>query len=123
MKKTSSAVLAPVLLLVMVCLFSSCLKDNCRRTYKIFTPVYKKLTDLRAQVKSQPEAAVAHAGKLFTSGKWIFLNEQNKGVHVIDNSNPAHPVKTGFINIPGNFDLYAKGNILYADLVQRSAGH
>jgi hypothetical protein len=116
MKKTSSAVLAPALLLVLVCLFSSCLKDNCRRTYKLFTPVYKKLTDLRAQVKSQPAATVTHAGKLFTSGKWIFLNEQNKGVHVIDNSNPAHPVKTGFINIPGNIDLYAKGNILYADL-------
>ena len=103
-------------MLLLVCMLSSCLKDNCRRTYKIYTPVFTKLTALRASVKSQAPAAIGHAGKIFTRGKWLFLNEQNKGIHVIDNSNPAHPLKTGFINIPGNIDLYARGNILYADL-------
>ena len=116
MKNNLSALAAPSFLLLLVCLLSSCLKDNCRRTYKIYTPVLTKLTDLRASVKSQQPSTITHAGKMFTSGKWIFLNEQNKGIHVIDNSNPVHPVKAGFINIPGNIDLYANGNILYADL-------
>ena len=116
MKNNRSALAAPAFLLLLVCMLSSCLKDNCRHTYKIYTPVFTKLTSLRAMVKSQQPSAIDHAGKIFTRGKWIFLNEQNKGIHVIDNSNPTHPRKTGFINIPGNIDLYAKGNILYADL-------
>lgn len=107
---------ATAFLLLLVSTLSSCLKDNCRRTYKLYSPIIARLTDLRASVKSQQPAAVTYAGKMFTRGKWIFLNELNKGIHVIDNSNPAHPVKTGFINIPGNIDMYAKGNILYADM-------
>lgn len=100
----------------MVFLFSSCLKDDCRRTYKIFTPVYKSLTSLRAEVHSQSAAPVLNTGKLYIKGNWIFLNEVNKGIHVIDNSNPAQPVKISFINIPGNVDMSVKGNILYADM-------
>ena len=105
-----------VVLAAMLFVFSSCIKDDCRRTYKIFTPVYKTLTNLRAEVQNKPAASVANTGKLYIRGSWIFLNELNKGIHVIDNSNPSHPVKVSFINIPGNVDMYTKGNILYADL-------
>ena len=45
----------------------------------------------------------------------FFLNEPNKGVHIIDNSNPASPINKSFISIPGNYDIAVKGNILYAD--------
>ena len=49
-------------------------------------------------------------------GNYIFLNEVNKGVHIIDNSNPSHPSVKSFINIPGNVDIAVKGSTLYADL-------
>jgi len=49
-------------------------------------------------------------------GNYIFLNEVNKGVHIIDNRNPASPVIKAFINIPGNVDIAVKGSTLYADL-------
>ena len=49
-------------------------------------------------------------------GNYIFLNEVNKGVHIIDNSNPAKPSIKAFINIPGNVDIAVKGSTLYADL-------
>ncbi|GAC1602138.1 MAG: hypothetical protein NVS3B8_13730 [Chitinophagaceae bacterium] len=100
----------------MLLLLSSCLKDNCRHTYQFFTPVYKKLSEVRAAVQSNAAMPVSNTGKLYIKDIWIFLNEQGKGIHVIDNSNPAHPVKTAFINIPGNMDMSVKGNILYADL-------
>ena len=116
MKKNIIPVLPALLLISITFLFSSCLKDKCRRTYTLNIPVYTKLSTLRAQVKSTPAAPVVNAGKLFVRNNWIFLNEQNKGIHVIDNSNPSHPVKTAFINIPGNIDMYAKGDILYTDL-------
>lgn len=116
MKRTISAARPLACLLAVSLLFSSCFKDTCRHTYTLFTPVYTKLTALRAAVQSKTAMAVVNTGKLYINGNWIFLNEQNKGIHVIDNSNPAHPVNTAFINIPGNIDMAVKGNTLYADL-------
>jgi hypothetical protein len=52
----------------------------------------------------------------FHKGSTIFLSEINKGIHIIDNSDPAHPVQTAFLNIPGNEDIAIKDNILYADM-------
>ncbi len=49
-------------------------------------------------------------------GNYIYLNEIDKGVHIIDNTNPAAPVNKYFIAVPGNLDLAVKDNILYADL-------
>ena len=40
----------------------------------------------------------------------------DRGIHVIDNSNPAAPRNVAFIDMPGNLDLAVKGNFLYADL-------
>ena len=116
MKKNIPTLQALTFLMAMVLLFSSCFKDDCRRTYKVYTPVYKKLKDLRAEVQSRSTQPVTNTGKLYIKGDWIFLNEVKKGIHIIDNSDPTHPVKTSFINIPGNIDMHVKGNILYADL-------
>ncbi|HSN08681.1 MAG TPA: hypothetical protein VLS85_06570, partial [Hanamia sp.] len=38
-----------------------------------------------------------------------------KGIHIIDNSNPTAPQNISFVKIPGNIDLAVKGNTLYAD--------
>lgn len=113
MKKAAFRWVVPVL----VCaLFSSCLKDRCTRHFTVYTPVIEKLSTLRAGVKSLPAQALQEPGKIFVKGNFVFVNEKNKGIHVIDNSNPAQPVKKSFIAIPGNIDLYASGNFLYADL-------
>jgi hypothetical protein len=103
-------------LLSLLLLFSSCLKDDCRHTYKITVPVYAKLSALRAAVQSTTPQPINSTGKLYVDGNRIYLNEPGKGIHVIDNSQPAHPVQTAFINIPGNVDMYIKDNILYADM-------
>jgi hypothetical protein len=92
-----------------------CLKDTYRETYKIYIPVYKSLTETRADMKSGPARSLEAPGKLNVFGNYIFLNEQGKGIHVIDNSNPASPKNISFINIPNNFDLAVKGSYLYAD--------
>ena len=95
-----------------------CVKDTCKHTYSYskFTPVYKTVEEVRSNIKSTAPTAIKAPGKLFIIGNYIFLNEIDKGIHVIDNSNPAAPQNVGFINIPGNVDVAVKGNILYADL-------
>ena len=93
-----------------------CLKDKVSHTYTIFEPVYKDKAEVYANIKSNPPKEIQSPGKIFLYGSYIFLNETDKGVHVIDNSDPAHPIEKAFIDIPGNLDIAVKGNILYADL-------
>lgn len=97
-------------------LLQGCLKDKMTRTYTMLSPVYKQKTEVYANIKSNSPKDIASPGKLFLYGNYIFLNEVDKGVHIIDNSNPSSPVVKAFINIPGNLDIAVKGNTLYADL-------
>ena len=102
---------------IFLCLFQqSCLKDKLTHTYTILEPVYKSKAEVYANIKSNPAQQISSPGKLFVYGNYIFLNEVDKGVHIIDNTDPSHPVAKAFIDIPGNLDIAVKGNILYADL-------
>jgi hypothetical protein len=113
MKKYFSMVIAAT---VIAFVFSACFKDKCRHAYKLYIPVYKTLTELRASVKSGPGTALDKPGKIYIDGNWIYVNEKEKGIHVIDNSTPQQPRNVAFINIPGNIDISIKNSILYADL-------
>ena len=97
---------------------TGCVKDTCKKTYSYtwFQPLYKTTAEVRANIKSNAAKEIKAPGKLFIIGNYIFLNEINKGIHVINNANPAAPVNLSFIDIPGNIDIAVKGNILYADL-------
>ncbi len=97
-------------------ILQSCLKDKMLYTYTISRPVYELKSVVYANIRSNAPQPVEHPGKIFLYGNYIFLSEVDKGVHVIDNSNPANPVRKAFINIPGNLDIAVKGNTLYADL-------
>ena len=107
-----------ILLLSMPVIFSACVKDSCKKvyTYSYYVPVYKTKEEVRANIKSNAPRELKNTGKLYMYGNYIFLSETDKGIHVIDNSNPASPRNTGFIDIPGTLDLAVKGNTLYADL-------
>ena len=100
---------------------NSCIKDSCKKTttYTILKPVYKNWDEVKLDIKSSPARSVSHPGKLYIKGNFIFLNEIDKGVHIIDNSNPANPKNIAFINIPGNVDIAVKDDILYADIYTR----
>src|SRR5690349_1183088 len=102
--------------LTLIVLLSACLKDKLTRTYTIYEPVLRDRAEVLAAIKSSPAKTVERPGKIYLYGNYIFLNELNKGVHIIDNSDPSHPQIKAFIEIPGNVDIAVKGNMLYADL-------
>jgi hypothetical protein len=93
-----------------------CLKDKVSHTYTIVRPIYETKEVVKANIKSNPAKTIGTPGKIYLYDNYVFLNELDKGVHVIDNSNPAHPVMKAFIDIPGNQDIAVKGNTLYADM-------
>jgi hypothetical protein len=85
------------------------------QTYKANVPEYMSYDDLRSSVKMTESTQLCHPGKMYFKDNYIFINEQQKGVHVYDNSNPASPVNLTFIEIPGNVDISIFNDILYAD--------
>ena len=78
-------------LLFFMFLLSSCMKDKLTKTYTIYSPVYKTKQEVLASVKFAEPQTISSPGKIYILGKYIFLNELNKGVHVIDNANAASP--------------------------------
>ncbi len=95
----------------------SCVKDVCNKTYTYtyFVPLYKTTAEVRDNIKSNTPKPVLNPGKIYIKGNYIFLNELNKGIHIIDNANPAAPKNIAFIDIPGNVDIAVKDNIMFAD--------
>jgi hypothetical protein len=97
-------------------LLPGCLKDKVKKSYTVYTPVYTKRTTVISSINGDPGHALAKAGQIYIKDSYIYLNEPNSGIHVIDNGNPAHPVQVAFLNIPGNQNIGIRGNTLFADM-------
>lgn len=94
-----------------------CLKDKCSSTitYQQWEPVYIANENLHQPVTAEAPRALKNPGKLYYANNLLYINEKREGIHVFDNTNPSNPIPVAFLNIPGNFDLSIRGNILYAD--------
>lgn len=105
------------LLSLLVVGLTGCFEDKCEQliTYVTYSPVYMSLDEVRQEVKPGPVQELEQPGKMYFKDGYIFISEVNKGIHVIDNSDPTNPTAVSFIAVPGNHDIAAKGNILYAD--------
>jgi len=58
---------------------------------------------------------IANPGKIYLYQNWIFLVEKYKGLHLIDNTDPANPVRKAFLTVPGCMDVAVGNGILYVD--------
>lgn len=118
MKLHKKSLLQIGLLLVASSLtFTSCINTGCEREYNYvaFKPVYMSYEDLRSAVVVEGPRKMETTGKIYYYAPYLFVNEVNEGIHIVDISNVAAPVITGFINIPGNVDIAMSGTTLYAD--------
>ena len=117
MKKNIIKTIALFFAATFFLLQQACVKDTCRKTYTYtyYIPLYKTSQEVRENIKSNAPKPIVNSGKIYIKDNYIFLNEVDKGIHVIDNSNPAAPKNVAFIDLPGNVDIAVKGNILYAD--------
>jgi hypothetical protein len=102
-------------LVIAISLVVGCAKDTVTEHYTFYRPIYDLATSVKERIKSAAPLPVQSPGKLAVRGNYIFLSELNKGVHIIDFSNPRTPLNIGFVAIPGNADLAVRDNYLYAD--------
>lgn len=83
--------------------------------FQIAIPITMGEEEFRNSVDVIAPIPVKESGKIYAYENYVFVNDQYKGIHVIDNSDPFSPNKISFINIPGNVDIAVKDNFLYAD--------
>jgi hypothetical protein len=84
-------------------------------TYEANVPVYMAFDEFRTSFEKSAPIDISHPGKMYFKDGYLFVNEYGKGIHIIDNSDPANPEKVAFYEIMGNVDMAIKGNVLFAD--------
>jgi len=85
-------------------------------TYKINVPVFMATETFRNSVKVTAEPhAITSIGKMCFFNNYLYISEPEKGIHIINNTDPANPQQTGFIELLGNADLAIRNGMLYAD--------
>ncbi|MDH5367994.1 MAG: hypothetical protein OEW67_13500 [Cyclobacteriaceae bacterium] len=93
----------------------SCIEDNTLEIGSVegYKPVYAE--SYQTEILFQAPRAMESPGKIYVFGNYLFVNEMQNGVHVINNSDPSNPINTAFIQIPGNVDIAVRDYVLYAD--------
>jgi len=79
------------------------------------SPVYMSYADLRSAVKITEPRALTSVARIYLYKNFLFANEMNEGIHIIDNTVPTSPERIGFIEIPGNTEISIREDNLYAD--------
>lgn len=111
--------LMSLLCVSLICLLCGCNDDMKVKetiTYTVNKPVLMSADVFRSSVKvtTQPEE-ITQKGKICFYEGYLYISEPGKGIHIIDNRNPASPASVGFIELIGNADVAIRNNILYAD--------
>ncbi len=112
---TKLTFLSLLILLMLALLYSGC-REKCDTQIITYSqPVYAALDDIRVAATLEAPRAIEAPGKIYYKDEYIFINEIDKGIHVIDNRDKENPSPIGFVNLPGNKDLAARGDYMYAD--------
>jgi hypothetical protein len=105
------------ILMLTFLMLAACKHDTAdTQTFHINVPFYISITKARNLVSvAQMGEPISAPGKIYTYGNYLFIAEPNKGIHVVDNTNPYFPHFINFISLQGNVDIAINSNILYAD--------
>lgn len=106
-----------IMLLFLACLsllFVSCEDEDQQEDLVVQgkSPIYSTESMNISILESQPYQDL---GKIVYRDSFLYINEVAKGIHVVDNRNPASPEKVKFYSIPGNTDFTLKENFIYAN--------
>jgi hypothetical protein len=103
-----------IYLLPLVLLLQGCPRRT-ENWVSSYAPILEYRENIDKKIVFSSNREISNLGKIFFLEPLIFISEINQGVHIINNSNPEHPEKLGFINIDGCLDVSVKGNILFAE--------
>jgi len=103
------------LLLYFSMVFMACIDEKHPVHYTDYEAILLSRESLEKSVQLLAKQNIITPGKLYYKDNYIFISEKYKGVHVINNSNPSHPLNEAFISVPGCVDMAIKESALYVD--------
>lgn len=101
--------------LLLFLMFSGCWPRVRPVIYTEYTPTLVHKSTLANSIKLQQPTAIQTAAKIYYKDQYIFISEQFKGVHIIDNADPSNPQDKAFVAVLGCVDMAIKNNVLYVD--------
>lgn len=105
-----------LLIVATTTIFYSCDEDTPRtQTLIEANAILMTKDEIRTSIAIEPPTPINEAGKIYTYNDYVFVNDRGQGVHVIDNRDAVAPEKVAYLNIPGNYDIEVRNDILYAD--------
>ncbi|MFC2111105.1 hypothetical protein ACFLQ5_01495 [Bacteroidota bacterium] len=105
-----------ILIIFAITLLYGCIDENGKKPYsgEGYKPVYISKDEAFVIQATEPTTLIS-PGKMYLYNNDIYVTDKGRGVHIINNTNPAIPKKVKFISIPGVKDVVVKSGILYAD--------
>jgi hypothetical protein len=105
-----------ILFVLLITCVLSCKTDDVQyQQVNVAIPILMEKSQFRSSVEILSPQIIEQAGKIYSYENYIFINDEFKGIHIIDNSNPSSPIKISYIKLPGTIDISIKNNYLYAD--------
>jgi len=80
-----------------------------------YEPVLMTRESMEAAVQVRDPQEIERPGKIWVYNQYIFLIEQFRGIHVINNVNPQDPKSEAFIHVDGCTDVAVKDGLIYAN--------
>ena len=104
-----------LLLLSIISLALTSCEDKRLQTYMANVPVYMSYEALRSSFDVKSGVSMEKPGKISFYDSYMFINEYQEGIHVVDLSDPTSPEIKAFIEIPGNVDMAIRNGQLFAE--------
>lgn len=108
----------PILILKSCCISNNCEDDGSPFVddlSKRYEAIYIKREDLDTSIKIEKPKVIENSGKIYVKDKFLFINEQKKGFHIYDNSDPSNPKPLNFLQVLGSTDLAIRNNTFYVN--------
>lgn len=103
-------------IVLAVCLAGCDPNDRLDDESRAWVPIYLQPTE-KENISVSGARITEKSGKIYAWGNYIFQNDQNKGIHIVDNTDRNNPKKIAFLNIPFNTEFAVRGNYIYANNV------
>jgi len=102
-------------ILFIACILSlTACRNNGVGKVDAYVHIYGNVQETK-QITLQSPQPIVNGGKIATLGNYVYQVETDKGIHIIDYTNPAAPVKKGFIKDALCRELAIKGNYIYTN--------
>lgn len=107
-----------VLLLSAVALLAlgGCKKYRNKEVYAN-CPIYMSNAEYDQSFEFRTDVQMVQSGNIYVYSNLIFVSDEDKGIHIVDNADPYNPYVIGFMNIVGNTQMAVNGSYLYANSV------